>query len=956
MDGTITVLLLALAAISALAIGLATGLIRTVGRAIPMKRTFDAASVGIVHVAMDGRWLRLNDKMLDITGYTREALLNMHFSDITADDDLPKNFEQNARLRNGEIDSYTLQKRYIRMDGSLVWVKISVNLVRLKDGTPDYYITIVEDIDELKRAEFELEEQQARFQAFWDNSPFNQSLKDLQGRLIAVNKTYQETYGISEQSIGGQTLKEAHGTDWGTEVDDFDREVLRTRTTRTADITVRGKHGQDLTIRVTKFPVYDRAGDVVGVGGVSYDITSQIRAIQEVRDSEERFRGTFEQAAVGIAHVALDGTWLRINQRYCDIVGYSEDELRQLTFRDITHPDDLALDLEVRDALVKSGHGSFTKEKRYLRKNGSFVWATVTASITAATPRQDAYLIVVVEDISDRKNAEQALAARLDQQETVVEIGQAALAEASLNAFLTKATKMVAETISVDACLISRGIPGTDGFQIIAASEEGQEFIGTEAYPDTQDNDDGYALFSSESVIFDNSDPARPDLKSVITEKIGSISGMTVVISGGETNFGILAAHSRQKREFTSDDVIFLKSVANVISATLVRDRISAELIDRERALNAILDNAADGIVVSNAQGEIIMANNAASEVFGYPLETLRTMRLLDLVPTTYPGKQAQSAHTSDVPTSAREMVGLRNDGTTVPIDIAMSEFEGPDGALHIALVRDITEQKSLQSQLVQASKLATVGEMAAGIAHELNQPLNIMRMAADNVLIRMDSGNADMDYAQENLNLISEQAARMGKIILHMRVFSRHDTSDFVPFDPVRPAQNACDLMRRQLELENLALEFDSESPDCFVDGSESQLEQVIINMITNARDAILSNAEHSGDKERNGTIKVIARPSDEDRTFMIRVLDNGGGISHDVLTRIFDPFFTTKDVGVGTGLGLSVSYGIVSSMDGTITARNTDEGCEMLIELPLGQTSLENPNATDSKAPMLQ
>jgi len=118
MDGTTTVFLVALAASSVLAITLAIALITHLRRATPMKRTFDAASVGIVHVAIEGRWLRLNDKMLDITGYTRDELLDMHFSDITVKEDLPENSEQNTHLRSGEIDSYTLEKRYLRKDGS----------------------------------------------------------------------------------------------------------------------------------------------------------------------------------------------------------------------------------------------------------------------------------------------------------------------------------------------------------------------------------------------------------------------------------------------------------------------------------------------------------------------------------------------------------------------------------------------------------------------------------------------------------------------------------------------------------------------------------------------------------------------------------------------------------------------------------------------------------------------
>ncbi|CAN0593979.1 unnamed protein product, partial [Laminaria digitata] len=175
-----------------------------------------------------------------------------------------------------------------------------------------------------------------------------------------------------------------------------------------------------------------------------------------------------------------------------------------------------------------------------------------------------------------------------------------------------------------------------------------------------------------------------------------------------------------------------------------------------------------------------------------------------------------------------------------------------------------------------------------------------------------------------------------MGKIILHMRVFSRQDTSDFVPFDPARPTRNACELMRRQLQLESIELNLDVEMSDYLVEGSESQLEQVIINMITNARDAIQEHSIEATAGSR-GVIDVTGRPHPSDVTFIVKVRDNGGGIPGDVLARVFDPFFTTKEVGIGTGLGLSVSYGIISSMGGTITAHNTGDGCEMCIELPL-------------------
>lgn len=956
LEATTIVLPGAMAAFAVMSAGLLAVLARTQRASKPFTSTFEKASVGLVHVGMDGTWLRINGKMEDITGYTRDELVDMNFSDITLEDDVPQNTLLNTKLRAGEIDSYNMEKRYRRKNGNIVWVKLSVSLVRRRDGTPDYYVSVVEDIDQLKQAQFALEEQEARFRAFWNNSPFNHSLKDPQGRLIEVNDTYLKTFDIAHDNIGGKTLTQVHGTSWGSHVDDFDREVLRTRTTRTSDITVPGKNNEDAIMRVTKFPVYDREGTVVGVGGISYDITSQVRAAQDVRDSEERFRATFEQAAVGIAHVSLDGQWLRINERYCEIVGYSEDELHQLTFRDITHPLDIEDDLARREQLVRAGHGSYSSEKRYIRKDGTSIWAQVTASITEPSRFREAYLIVVVEDITMRKDAERILAVRLDQQSAVMAISQLALVEENLDTLLTEIANMVAVTIDVDVCLVSQLLCPPADFQVVAASEGGEEFIGIEVRSKIQDEKDNFALISLKSLIFDNTDPDRPELASLITEAIGTRSGVTVVIAGEDGPFGILAVHSRQSRKFTGDDVIFLQAVANVVSTAIVRNRISDELVDRERTLDAILDNAADGIVVSDARGNIVMANGAAETIFGYEAALLTKMQICDLVPATYPGKSSQAAHVVDIQTSAREMVGRRADGSTVPIDIAMSEFDGPDGSLHIALVRDITEQKSLQSQLIQASKLATVGEMAAGITHELNQPLNIMRMAADNVLIRMDSGNIDLDYTRDNLLLISEQAGRMGKIILHMRVFSRQDTSDFVPFAPARPVRNAYDLMRRQLQLENIKLSLDMPKSDYFVDGSESQLEQVLLNMIGNARDAILEQADQESGSSLLGRIDIKLERHSEDSTLLLKITDTGGGIPGDALARIFDPFFTTKDVGVGTGLGLSVSYGIINAMGGTITAHNMENGCEMCIELPLSHAELPDGIAANARATGLQ
>ncbi len=581
--------------------------------------TFETASVGITHVTLDGRWIRVNEKMAELTGYTREELTTMTLSDLTHEDDLPENTALNEKLVAGEVDSYSMEKRYRRKDGRIIWVRIKPTLARHPDGRPHYYITVVEDIDELKRSEIAHQESEARFRAFWDNSPFNQSVKDTLGNLQEVNRTYRETFGIPDTAVSGRSLSETHTAAWAPQIDEFDREVLRSETTRTADISVPGKDDEEIIIRVTKFPIYDTTKQVVGLGGVSYDITNQVEAAQKIREREERFRATFDQAAVGIAHVALDGDWLRINERFCEILGYTEAELRQRSFHDITHPDDLPGALIARAALIADETDSVRRQKRYIRKDGTSVWVTVTGSKTDQSGSQAPYLILVIEDITEQKNAELALAARVERQTAIMGVGQQALTEPNLKALLDDTAETIARVLGVDFCLISQRQRNGSAFSIVSANEVGQKYIGWPVEPRIRHLKTLFEAPAFMPIAFTRGDPGSPDITSPIMEDIGTISAASVVIAGDDhAPRGILVVHNQTRRDFDEDEIAFLQTVANFLSATISRELIASDLAEREDMLNTVLENAADGIILSDADGDIVMANHAAEEIFGF--------------------------------------------------------------------------------------------------------------------------------------------------------------------------------------------------------------------------------------------------------------------------------------------------------------------------------------------------
>lgn len=258
------------------------------------------------------------------------------------------------------------------------------------------------------------------------------------------------------------------------------------------------------------------------------------------------------------------------------------------------------------------------------------------------------------------------------------------------------------------------------------------------------------------------------------------------------------------------------------------------------------------------------------------------------------------------------------------------------------AVARDNTEVRKAQQQLLQGAKMATLGEMATGMAHEMNQPLNVMRMAVDNVVRRLDSGAVQADYLREKLGRIEAQVERAARIVDHMRVFGRRSEIEQRPFDPFAAVAGALSLLEEGLRGKGVQLKHSPwDGGPLQVRGFSDQLEQVLINLMVNARDAMLARRE----REAEFRPQLSVRGERHGQRLHLLVEDNGGGIDPRLLERIFEPFFTTKEVGKGTGLGLSVSYGIVQQMDGELSAVNVGSGARFCIDLPLVVTTSACP-----------
>jgi C4-dicarboxylate-specific signal transduction histidine kinase len=237
-------------------------------------------------------------------------------------------------------------------------------------------------------------------------------------------------------------------------------------------------------------------------------------------------------------------------------------------------------------------------------------------------------------------------------------------------------------------------------------------------------------------------------------------------------------------------------------------------------------------------------------------------------------------------------------------------------------------ELREKQEQLVQAAKLATLGELTTGVAHELNNPLNNIGLFIGNVIDLIELGKLDPDHILRDLTKAMEQVWKASQIIAHLRTFGRAAPSSREPVSVNATIIQALSLLQEQLRLRDIQVRLELGGQDARVLGNAIQLEQVFLNLLTNARDALVDSPCK--------VIRITTCLGAE--TIKIVFRDTGPGIPRDLERRVFDPFFTTKEVGAGTGLGLSITYGIVRDHQGTIWLENAPgDGAAFVIELPV-------------------
>jgi PAS domain S-box-containing protein len=785
---------------------------------------------------------------------------------------------------------------------------------------------------------------------------------DMDRRIIHANLAFRKLVGYPLEELLGMSVMDLTATGFLAVTRKSHTDVLEKGKTERVTKEYRRKDGSLVPVELIIDVLRDGAGEPLGLYAFVTDISERIRAEQALRTSERQYRQLYDEAPVGYYELDREGRILNINRTACDLLEYSREELIGRPIVELISPEErepvmrmFAEQLADRLPLVPHEQVLRTKSGRRL-----------TVEIQEKEHRGDEGAVetlrIVVQDISRRKETERALIeserrARAlfdgihdavfvhDQKGRILDANSAACRQLGYS----REELLGMNTSQIDVAEFAAGFEERLERQL----NEGQ--LCCEGLHRTKSGRIIPVEVTTSTIHYDNGVAVLAILRDITERK----------------------ALERTRRDF---------------AAAQMRNAHEMELKNRalsesEARYRQLAEGSLDAIVVADGEGRITLFNPAAEKIFGYSSGELTGRPLELLIPGVFQGAEgppatdapspppelaepAATPRPSDSPEEPRaaarptprtgerrrtgaqlvgktvELNGRKKDGTEFPLELSLSEVDVNGRIQYIGSIRDQTERQRMRAMLAHTDKLASIGLLSAGVAHEINNPLayvqnNLVVLQRDVrgllELLRLYEGSRqalaevspqsvqpiealkeeiDWEYVRGNLDQIIERTRtgvkRVANIVGKMRGLARTTPPQWETVAIHDLIESALEMMRGRLKhqrAEVLVEIRDVSRIECVPD----QIGQVLLNLLINALQAIEGSGRQDG-----GRIEVEA--SRKGPWVSIEIRDNGPGIEQQYLGRLFDPFFTTKPVGEGTGLGLAISHGIITGHGGRI------------------------------------
>jgi len=646
------------------------------------------------------------------------------------------------------------------------------------------------------------------------------------------------------------------------------------------------------------------------IGYLIASIVNRKRAEESLRRSEEQFKAMFETVSIGMAQTdPRTAQWLRVNQKMCEITGYSSAEMLAMRVPEITHPEDRGRDWESFQQVVRGEAPNYRIEKRYLRKDGRVVWVNVNMTVIHDPAGLPMRTMAAIEDITERKQAEEALRASQELERSILQS-------------------------------VPHGLFGVEHRRIFFANDAMEDIFGWK--PEE-------LIGQSTRVIF------RTDQEwgKYGVMLYSQLERQSVFVTESDTPFIRKDGREifcRMSVSRTGKELGASRKIVATFEDITERKRMEEALKQSEKRFRMVVESAPDAIFVRSVSGHFVYLNHAAVGLFGAAsADGLIGTHITERI---QPDGHAISAERIKLlnegqAVPAIEQTFLRMDGSpfTVEVSAVPLRYEGTNGALVFA--RDISERKraeeesrALQERLQRAEKMEALGVLAGGVAHDLNNVLGILVGYAELLAEDIDKKSP----LRPHVEYIRQGGERAAAIVHDLLTLARRgvQTSEIVDLNSIiDDFQNSPEFEKICSFYPNVRIETALASGLLNIKGSPVHLHKTVMNLVANAAEAMPAGGKVTIATSNRHLDRPVPGHDDiqEGDYVVLSVTDTGEGISERDLKRIFEPFFTKKVMGrSGTGLGLSVVWGTVKDHKGYINVQSEEgKGTMFTLSFPV-------------------
>ncbi len=932
----------------------------------------------IISRLADGLVIYANAHLSRLVGYNREELVGMRTLSFYNDPSVRGQVLEFLR-RDGKVDSFELQLK--ARTGKAIWVTMSLVVTEL--GSDKVVIGALTDITSRKRMEEELDRERNFVTTVLDTAGALVVILDPDGRIVRFNRACERLSGYAADEVIGKKFQELFfkPQDQDAISKQFEH-VLKTGKPVETDEFWYDRSGTRHSVTWTTTVLHDENNTVEYIVGIGIDMTDRKRAEERLKIYRELFLNSKDSMVI----FDTDGKYIESNPTHQRLSGYSQNELL-----------DTGIQQLIDDETVKRIWSSLEKNGFYrgeiLVRNREGSVRTMDLSAFPIVNDQDILVryCSIGRDVTLQRKAQEALTVRARYEEHLAACSQALLTEPDEKTAIENALKALMGGPEASRVYLFENFQHPeDGLSIRLKYEvtDGRSHPLTQL-PDFRDHF-AYAdgLERWQELLFEGKAVGGvvktfPRREQDILSRFQIISVLALPITVDGRWYGLLSFDDCcHERELNDQDIQMLRTAAEMIGTYIERRQVVEALRVSEARFRTLVENATDVIYSMSGDGRFTYLSPQFETITGYQTADWIGRPLADLMPPEDAALQRQWVE-QGMPCDCDEEGNVISNNYQFRMKTASGEYRwiisnastilDQSGSIieAIGIAHDITELKKVledlertnrelrqtQGQLVQQGKMASLGQLVAGIAHEINTPIgaassmhNTLMRAIDKVKKVLSDNteglletDADLKKAMEiidNANKVIQNGNdRVKTIVRRLRSFARLDEAELKTVDIHEGLEDTLTLIHHEIKHHiKVNRNFGKVPPIACYPG---RLNQVFLNLLNNARQAI----------EGDGEI-TISTGLELDRV-IIRISDSGKGISPEHLKRIFDPGFTTKGVGVGTGLGLSICFQIIQDHQGTITAESeVGKGSTFTIELPTDlDTRLNHRNAENHR-----